>query len=72
MTSAGSGSQQTPLIPRKVIFGNPDKAAPRLSPDGTRLSYLAPLNGVLNIWVGAADKPDAAEPVTSDTTRSIR
>ncbi len=60
------------LIPRKVIFGNPDKAAPRLSPDGTRLSYLAPVKGVLNVWVGPSDDPDAAEPVTSDTTRGIR
>lgn len=31
-----------PLIPRKVLFGNPVRGAPRLSPDGKRLSYLCP------------------------------
>lgn len=29
-----------PLIPREVFFGNPDKITVRLSPDGTRISYL--------------------------------
>ncbi|MCH7746381.1 MAG: S9 family peptidase, partial [Chloroflexi bacterium] len=63
--------ESTPLIPREVLFGNPDKAAARLSPDGTLLSYLAPVDGVLNVWVGPADDPAAAKPVTSDTHRGI-
>ena len=60
-----------PLIPREVLFGNPDKALARLSPDGGRISYLAPVNGVLNVWVGLADDPDSAEPVTNATYRGI-
>lgn len=60
------------LIPRSVIFGNPDRAQPRISPDGKQLSFLAAVNGVLNVWVGPADKPDAAKPVTHDTKRGIR
>ncbi len=60
-----------PLIPREVLFGNPDKDAPYLSPDGTRISYLAPVDGVMNVWVGLADDPDSAEPVTNDTYRGI-
>ena len=48
----------TPLIPRQILFGNPDKAMARLSPDGRQLAYLAPLDGVLNVWVGPADNPD--------------
>ncbi|MCI0380030.1 MAG: S9 family peptidase [Gemmataceae bacterium] len=63
---------KTGLIPRKVLFDNPDKAAPRLSPDGKRLSYLAPVDGVLNVWVGPADDPAAAKPVTKDKKRGIR
>ena len=67
------GQQETvPLIPRKVLFGNPDKANPQLSPDGTRISYLAPVDGVLNVWVGPVDDPGAARPVTHDTGRGIR
>jgi len=43
-----SGSK--PLIPRKALFGNPDRVSPQLSPDGKRLSFLAPVNGVLHSW----------------------
>ncbi len=62
----------TPLIPREILFGNPDRSAARLSPDGTRLSFLAPLNGVLNVWVAPAGQLEAARPVTHDTRRGIR
>ena len=64
--------ETTPLIPRKALFGNPDKTMARLSPDGTRISYLAPVNAVLNVWVAPSDDPAAAEPVTNDTKRGIR
>jgi dipeptidyl aminopeptidase/acylaminoacyl peptidase len=60
------------LIPRDLLFGNPDKAAARISPDGARLAYLAPVDGVLNVWVGPIDDPAAAKPVTNDTKRGIR
>src|SRR5437764_12590314 len=39
------------LIPRGVLFGNPERVSPRISPDGTRLAWLAPVEGVLNVWV---------------------
>ncbi len=64
-----------PVIPRETLFGNPEKAQPRLSPDGKRLAYLAPLNGVLNVFVGPADAPvggDEFVPVTRDEVRGIR
>ena len=60
-----------PLIPRTVIFGNPERADPQISPDGSRLAYLAPLDGVLNVWVSAMGEEDA-EPVTRDTDRGVR
>lgn len=61
----------TPLIPRNVLFGNPDKINVQLSPDGRFLSYAAPLDGVLNVWVGPVDDPAAARPVTRDTLAGI-
>jgi len=64
--------ENIPLIPRSVLFGNPDKAGAQLSPDGTRISFLAPVNGVLNVWVGPVENPDAAKPVTDDKKRGIR
>src|SRR4028119_1567330 len=63
------------LIPREILFGNPEKAQPRLSPDGKRLAYLAPRDGVLNVWVGPASSPVGNEdyqPVTEDRKRGIR
>jgi dipeptidyl aminopeptidase/acylaminoacyl peptidase len=69
---AGSG-----LIPRRVLFGNPERQMPRLSPDGTRLAWIAPHQEVLNVWVApltVADGVDWAQArvVTGDTDRGIR
>jgi dipeptidyl aminopeptidase/acylaminoacyl peptidase len=65
-------AQDLPLIPREILFGNPVKASPRISPDGTRLAYLAPSEkGVLNVWVRTIGKEDDAQ-VTNDTHRGIR
>jgi len=64
--------ETSPLIPREILFGNPDRSMARVSPDGTRIGYLAPLDGVLNVWAGPADSPAAARPVTNDTYRGIR
>ena len=64
-------SSAVPLIPREVLFGNPDKATPLVSPDGNRMAYLAPVNDVLNVWVGSVDGKDY-RPVTHDTDRGIR
>ncbi len=64
--------KETGLIPRTILFGNPDKASPELSPDGKQLAFLAPVDGVLNVWVGPVDDPSAAKPVTKDTSRGIR
>jgi dipeptidyl aminopeptidase/acylaminoacyl peptidase len=64
-----------PLIPREVIFGNPEMASPRLSPDGALLAYIAPKDGVLNVWVGPAGSRPGGEdfhPVTDDRKRGIR
>ena len=55
-----------PLIPRSVLFGNPDRMSPSLSPDGTQLGFVAPDEGVLNVWVGPADGSRPAVAVTSD------
>src|ERR687897_2788252 len=68
-------ASNVPLIPREVLFGNPEKVAPRLSPDGERLAYLAPKDGVLNVWVGPVGRPAGGvdfEPVTDDKKRGIR
>src|SRR5215472_2895612 len=64
------------LIPREVLFGNPERISPNISPDGTRLAWIAPREGVLNVWVapiGASGVDwDAAAVVTDDTDQGIR
>ncbi len=67
------GLAQLPdLVPRSVFFGNPQKTALQISPDGQRLAYLAPSpQGVLNVWVQTLGKEDAVQ-VTNDTHRGIR
>jgi dipeptidyl aminopeptidase/acylaminoacyl peptidase len=62
------------LIPREVLFGNPERMSPRLSPDGERLAYIAPRDGVLNVWVGpVGGRPgEDFEPITDDRKRGIR
>ena len=44
----------------------------RISPDGEYLSYLAPVEGVLNVWITAVEDPDSARPITNDEERGIR
>ena len=67
-----SSSTRSTLISRDMIFGNPDRITTRISPDGSKLSFLAPENGVLNVFVGPANSPELARPVTNDTSRGIR
>ena len=66
------GHPRNDLIPRALLFGPPERAAIQLSPDGKRVAWLAPLNGVLNIWVAHVDKLDQALPITDEQTRPIR
>ena len=44
-------SQRPPLIPLRDFFRNPEKTNYQLSPDGKYLSYLAPFQNRLNIFI---------------------
>jgi len=61
-----------PLIPRAKLFGNPTRAQAQISPDGGWLSWLAPKDGVLNVWVAPAGDAEAARVITTDSKRGIR
>ncbi len=60
-----------PLIPRAALIGNPSRFQARLSPDGEWLTWLAPFEGVLNVWLAPADDIGAAEPLTRLKGRPI-
>ena len=73
----GSASEDTkavsqfPLIPRDVLFGNPHRSGAQLSPDGKWLSFRAPVDGVMNVWVGPPDDLSIAKPVTEERVRPV-
>lgn len=68
--SAGA-SDNSALVPRRTYFENPERAWLRASPGGTRLAWLAPIDGILNLWVAPIDAIEQAKPVTRATDRAI-
>lgn len=68
------------LIAVEEFFGLPSRSRALLSPDGTKVAYLAPWHNRLNVFIRALDSDwsapndrhdDAARRVTSDTRRNI-
>ena len=70
--SAADRIAGTELIARDALFGNPERANVQISPDGKYLSWVAAVDGVLNVWVAPADNPATAKPLTAEKTRPIR
>lgn len=62
---------RAPLTPRTAFFGNPVKTAGRISPDGHWLSWMAPKDGVLNVWVAPLEAPDKARVLTDEAKRPV-
>lgn len=60
------------LISRQLLFGNPSKAGGQISDDGRWVAYLAPDQGVMNLWIAPSDKPAEAKVITQDRKRGIR
>ncbi|MDD4932567.1 MAG: S9 family peptidase [Methylacidiphilaceae bacterium] len=71
LRAASPEGKTAPLIPLRVLFEEPKWASPRISPDGGRLAYLAPHQGVLNVWVRSLGKKDD-HPITAEKGRGIR
>jgi dipeptidyl aminopeptidase/acylaminoacyl peptidase len=65
-------AEMPPLISREILFGNPEKLSPQISPDGKRLAWLAPdAKNVLQVWIKTVGKDDD-KVVTADKKRGIR
>ena len=65
------GHAGNPLIPRKTIFENAGRLNPKLSPDGRWLTWIAPTDGVMNIWVAPRGDVTNDRPLTRATDRPI-
>ncbi|MEB3281729.1 MAG: S9 family peptidase [Lyngbya sp.] len=65
-------TQLPPLISRDILFGNPERTSPSLSPDGQYLAYIAPDdNNVLQVWLRTVGQEDDRQ-LTADKKRGIR
>jgi dipeptidyl aminopeptidase/acylaminoacyl peptidase len=70
--SSAQAPSLPPLIPREILFGNPEKTSPQLSPDGKYLAYIAPdEKNVLQIWLRTVGQEDD-QILTADKKRGIR
>jgi dipeptidyl aminopeptidase/acylaminoacyl peptidase len=70
--AADGPAPNAPLIERSKFFGNPSRMLGRLSPDGRWLAWLAPRDGVMNLWVAPVANPGNARPLTNERQRPIR
>lgn len=71
-TASTSATQLPPLIPRAILFGNPKRTRPQLSPDGKYLAYIAPdEKNVLQVWLRTVGQEDDRK-LTNDQKRGIR
>lgn len=61
---------QTRQIPLRDFFRNPEKSRFQVSPDGNWLSYMAPYNNRMNIFVQKIGSQDSKR-ITSETSRDI-
>ncbi|MCJ1960975.1 alpha/beta hydrolase family protein [Novosphingobium mangrovi (ex Hu et al. 2023)] len=62
---------QVPLITRSALFGNPTRIDGQVSPDGQWISFIAPRDGVMNLWIAPRDHPDKARPLTAQKGRPL-
>ncbi len=69
--SAAQRVSETPLIPRDDLFGNPTRSQGRISPDGKWVSWMAPWEGVMNVFMAPAGDPDSPRRMTSAKDRPI-
>jgi dipeptidyl aminopeptidase/acylaminoacyl peptidase len=65
------GEKNAALLPRRLIFADPERSVVRISHDGTRVAFRAPVSGVLNLWIAQIDRIDEARPVTAVADRNL-
>lgn len=63
---------EPPQIARADLFGEPARHGAQLAPRGDRIAFLAPRDGVTNLWVVSIGAMDDARPVTDDRGRGVR
>ncbi len=69
----GNGEDMTApdLISIEDFFGAPERTGASISPDGSRIAYLAPWRNRLNVWIQDLEEGSEARCVTADDVRSV-
>ena len=70
LTTSTLMAQKPPVIPLEDFFKNPEKSSFNISPDGKYISYMAPYESRMNIFVQKAGSEKATR-ITSETDRDI-
>lgn len=70
-SSRVSYSKPAPLIERTRLLANSSRQFSRISPDGAWLSWLAPLDGVMNLWIAPVAKPGESRVLTRERTDRV-
>ncbi|MBP2366945.1 S9 family peptidase [Pseudonocardia parietis] len=60
------------MITIEDLFGPPTRTGASISPDGTRIAFLAPWRNRLNVWVEDLEPGSEPRRVTADATRSVQ
>lgn len=60
-----------PFLSIDDLFAPPARAQASISPDGSRIAYLAPWRDRLNVWIQEVDSDQEPQRVTADSARSI-
>jgi dipeptidyl aminopeptidase/acylaminoacyl peptidase len=59
------------LLPRRLIFRDLDRSVVRISQDGTRIAFRAPVDGALSVWVAPISDIDNGRPMTAATDYNL-
>jgi len=63
---------EDPLLPLARLLGPAEVVAPRLSPDGLSVSWIAPEDGAPNLWVAPVTNLAAKRAVTHEKGRGLQ
>ncbi len=61
-----------PLIPRQRLLRDAENGAPLISPAGDAIAWLAPTNGLLNLWARRLGSTNQARLVSFDPRGTVR
>ncbi len=66
-----SAASAAPLVERTKLLFNSSRQFTRISPDGQWISWLAPHEGVMNLWIAPTASPQQSRVLTHESTDAV-